>query len=217
MVTLLIMANGRKEYLEKELLSLSKLHGTFSHVVVHDDSSDPDFYVWLQSLGYDVVQSNKTGFTSAMITAWNKVRKDKNEWVFHLEEDFTFLKDVYVDDMITVMENNKHLAQIVLQRQGIGGREIRKGGIMLSHPERYTEKTDGKNFWSEHRVNFSCNPSLYRKSLIIDHPWPYVKDSERYFSKMLLKDLNLRFAYWGKVNDPPMVFHIGEIRNGFGY
>lgn len=211
------MANNRKEYLERTISTIPNLHGDISRILVNDDSGDPDFQQWLLDQGFEVNQSNRSGFTGAMISSRNVLKDDPNEWIFHLEEDFLILEKINLLDIIEVMEQNPHIVQVVLQRQGIGQRERKMGGVMKSHPERYEEKTDGKNFWCEHRVNYSTNPSLYRKSFVVENQWPDVKNSERHFSKTIFKNPLLRCAYWGKRDDSPKVYHIGDVRNGFYY
>lgn len=215
--TLLIVTNGRREYLEQTLSTLGRLHGHFTRTLIHDDSGDENYVNWLKGLNYEVVTIKQVGFTRAMISAWEKLKEDSNEWVFHLEDDFLILEDVDLGKMINVMKNNSHIKQIVLQRKPLGGRELQKGGLIASHPERYEEKTDGSNFWVEHRVGFSCNPCLYRKSLIYKSPWLLIEHSEREYGRLLFKDPNAKCAYWGKKTDKPKVMHIGEIRSGFNY
>ena len=143
--------------------------------------------------------------------------EDSNDWVFHLEEDFLIEDDINLGDMIEVMKKNSHIRQLVLLRQPLGGRELQKGGIIASHPERYEDKNDGTNYWVEHRVGFSCNPCLYRKSLIKEFPWPDVASSERKYGKLVFEDPSARCAYWGKSTDKPRVKHIGTLRTGFNY
>lgn len=215
--TLLIMTNGRKKYLEKALASLDKLHGNFTRKLIHDDSGDRQFQNWLRKFKFEVATTNRIGFTGAMISAWNQVKEDSNEWVFHLEEDFLIIDDIYLKNMMNVMHQNYCIKQIVLLRQPLGGRELQKGGIIASHPERYEDKTDGTNHWVEHRVGFSCNPCLYRKSLIYEYPWPDKPHSEREFGKILFEDPQAKSAYWGKGTDKPKACHIGEERTGFNY
>lgn len=215
--TLLIMTNGRKKYLEQTLSTLGKLHGNFTRILIHDDSGDPDYQTWLKGLGYEIVTTNKIGFTGAMISAWDKLKEDSNDWVFHLEEDFLITEDIYLDNMMNVMNHNNHIKQIVLSRQLIADRKIKKRGIIILAKERFVDKTDGTNYWVEHRVNFSCNPCLYRKSLIYEYPWLNVSRSEHQYGHILFKDLNAKCAYWGKSTDNPKVIHIGEKRTGFNY
>lgn len=199
MVTLLIMSNGRYSYLKRALGTLDKLHGNISRIILNDDSE------------------RNSGYTLAMILAWEKLKQDSNEWVFHLEEDFLIREDIYLNNMIEVLSKNTHIKQMVLLRQPLAARHIRKGGIIQAHPDRYEDKTDGFNCWVEHRVGFSCNPCLYSKSLIHEYSWPNVKGSEGAYGNLLLQDPKARFAYWGKTTDAPKVEHIGEVRTGFGY
>ena len=219
MVTLLIITNGRREYLERTLSTLGKLHGNLSRILIHDDSGDEDYHNWLKQFNYELAATKRVGFRGAMISAWQKLKEDSNGWVFHLEDDFLFLDDVYIDNMINVIKNHNYIKQIVLLRQPIGNRsrEQIKGGIIASHPERYEDKTDGINYWVEHRVGFSCNPCIYKKSLIYEYPWPDVLHSEREYGRVLFKDPNAKCAYWGKSTNKPKVFHIGDIRSGFNY
>jgi len=216
-ITLLIMTNGRKDYLERTLSTLDKLHGNFTRTLIHDDSGDSDYQAWLRGLGYEVAVTDKIGFTRAMISAWDKLKEDSNEWVFHLEEDFLFLDDINIDNIIHVLNSHDYIIQMVLLRQPLAGRELKKGGLIASHPERYEDKSDGVNDWVEHKVGFSCNPCVYRKSLIYKYPWLDVPHSEREYSKVLFKDSDVRCAYWGKSTDDPKVKHIGEMRTGFDY
>jgi hypothetical protein len=211
------MTNGRKEYFIQQLSTLHYLHGEFSRKLIHDDSGDENYGRWLDSFGFEVFHTKgRLGFTKAMISAWDNLKEDINEWVFHLEDDFLFTTPVSVDDMIKIILEHDNLAQIALLRQPIGDREKKKGGIIQSHPERYTDCTDGQLNWVEHRVNFTCNPTLYRKKLIYDFPWPDVKDSERHYGPMLYA-AGLKCAYFGKSTDQPKVHHIGDVRVGFGH
>jgi hypothetical protein len=211
------MTNGRKEYLTQTLSTLHNLHVKFSRRLIHDDSGDEDYGKWLDSLGYEVFHTKeKSGFAKAMLSAWEQLKKDNNEFVFHLEDDFIFISDVYVNDMMKILSEHDYLAQLALLRQPTGHRERHKGGIIQSHPECYTDCTDGQLNWVEHQVNFTCNPTLYRKKLIYDFPWPNSNYSERNYGPMLYA-AGLKCAFLGKSTDPPIVHHIGDLRIGFGY
>lgn len=211
------MTNGRREYLKRTLNTLEKLHGNFSRILIHDDSGDKDYHNWLKQFNYELAGTKRVGFAKAIISAWQKLKEDSNEWVFHLEDDFLFMDDVCVDSIIDVIKHKDYIKEMVLLRQPTGSRHIIKGGIIASHPERYEDKTDGVNNWVEHRVGFSFNPCVYNKSLIYEYPWPDMVYSEREYGRMLFKDPNAKCAYWGKSTDKPRVMHIGEVRNGFNY
>lgn len=195
------------------------LEGDFSRVVIHDDSGSKAYRDWLKrKYKYEVITNSEgTGFGKAMISAWKAGKKDKNEWVFHWEDDFLIREPIKVAEMIGVLKNNPQLIQMALLRQPIGGRERQKGGIVQSHPERYMDKSDGSHHWMEHRVHFTTNPSVYSKTLMDRYAWPDVGYSERVFSRMIFADPHNFCAYWGQRNAPPKVWHIGEIRTGSGY
>jgi hypothetical protein len=208
------MTNGRGEYLERTLSTIGKLHGNFSRILIHDDSGDENYYNWLKRFDYELATTKQVGFTKAMISAWEKLKEDSNEWVFHQEDDLPILEEINLDKMIEVMKSNSHIKQMVLQRMP-RGREL--CGVIAKHPERYEEKTDGSNFWAEHRVAYSCSPCFYRKSLIYENPWPDVPRSEREYGPILFKDPKAKCAYWGKKTDKPKTEHIGIVKKGFGH
>lgn len=217
-ITLLIMTNGRKAYMEEMLKSLDKLHGNITKTIIHDDSGNPEFREWLNTLGHEVVTTEKVGFTKAMISAWNRIKNDDNPWVFHMEEDFLILEDINLNDILEVMEARPYLKQIVLSRAPIWKRRVKKRGVVISAMERFKDTTDGKNNWVENRINFSCNPSLYRRSLVSEFPWPDAERSEHTYSAILLgSNPDFKVAYWGKTMDQPRVEHIGKKRTGFNY
>jgi len=209
------MTNGRQDYLEQTLSTLGKLHGNFSRILIHDDSGDENYHNWLIQFNYELVATKQVGFTMAMISAWEKLKEDSNEWVWHQEDDLTILEEIDLDKMMEVMKNNSHIKQMALQRLPRGGRELYS--VIDSHPERYEEKTDGSNFWAEHRAGYTCSPCLYRKSLIYESPWPLIERSEKEYGKLLFKDPNAKCAYWGKKTDKPKTEHIGIIKKGFGH
>lgn len=82
-------------------------------------------------------------------------------------------------------------------------------------PGEYEDRTDGTHHWLEHRLFFTTNPSLYRRSLA-DRRWPDAPDSERKFTDQLRAD-GRSFAFWGARHDGTWVTHIGDQRVGTGY
>jgi len=117
--------------------------------------------------------------------------------------------------MSGVLLKHPYLAQLVFKRQPWNELEKEAGGIVECHPDAYTECTDGENFWTEHSLFFTTNPSLYSAKLC-EYGWPLVDRSEGVFSHFLLEE-GKRFAFWGKKFDPPKVEHIGFVRTGKGY
>lgn len=220
-ITLVIMTDGRKQYLTRTIDSLYQLHTFFNQKIIHDDSGDPEFGAWLRRtfLEFEIYSTGqKSGFAGAYNSAWNYVRNNGvNDWIFFTEDDFVFTRPVNVYTMIEVMENNPHIVQMALRRQAWSERERLVGGVVETAPQEYTDVTDGKFQWLEHRQFFTTNPSLLRISLIDEHEWPLEEHSEGMFSIDLFADEKLVSGYWGARDSGEWVEHIGVERVGSGY
>lgn len=197
-VCLLVIDDGRSDYLDRCLLSASEMLPPLSRRVTIDDSA------------------HELGFAGAIQAGWDEIAKLDADYVFHLESDFTFNFPVELRAMVELLERHPHLAQVSLKRQPWNERECLAGGIVEADPDDFTECFDGKATWTEHRRYFTTNPSLYPTSLC-GLGWPQGSESEGHFTHRLLEDPLLRFAIWGGKFDPPAVEHIGEVRAGVGY
>jgi hypothetical protein len=212
---MLVMTNGRKEYLEQSMKTWHRLKCKWDRILIHDDSGDDEYHKWLKSTGYETYFTPEpSGFTKAMISAWSQISGD---FVFHLEEDFLILEDIPVTQLAEVLFERPYLKQMALLRQPLARNHIRKGGIIKAHPERYTPMTDGKYNWLEHRVNFTCNPCVYPTALTKEYPWVSTKGSEGGYGNLLFANKENKCAYWGTVDEPHKVEHVGIIKKGFGY
>ena len=230
MAVLIVMTHGRAQYIEEAIESLDEhLIGPFRRMVIHDDSNNPNYRKWLSSRfqEYEVITpldahgnpTGKVGCCAAYASAMQFVAdtEDEDEWVFSTEEDFVFNRVVNVYEMIEVMQQFPHLAQMVLRRQP-WGHEPKDGGFVAEWPLLYTDTDNGVYFWMEHQRNWSNNPNLYRKSMS-RFKWPSEPGCEISFAEQLMDyDANTRFGLWGKRTDSPAVTHIGFDRaGGYGY
>lgn len=220
-ITLLVLTDGRKMFLSPTLESANKLVGPITRKLIHDDSGDARYARWLsRTYGdeYEIYSTGRrSGFGGAIISAWKQLQNDNNEWVFHLEDDFVFQEVVPLGEMMTVMDQNPHLAQMALRRQAWNEQEKAAGGIVEQDPDSYTESNNGLHTWLEHTKFFTTNPSLYRKSLTVDYPWPTGTNSEGMYGINLFSGGVKKSGYWGEKAGSPKVLHIGEFRNGDGY
>jgi hypothetical protein len=115
---------------------------------------------------------------------------------------------VDLQGMAQVLEQNPHLAQIVLKRQPWSEEEIAAGGQIEAAPEDYTDREG----FVEHRRLFSFNPSLVAREtlrLALAEPGDGL---ERGVTDTLLRH-GYSFAYWGARDDPPRCEHIGARRS----
>lgn len=193
-VALLLISDGREDYLQATRRSAAFCLPEFDQVVHIDDTH--------HSLGY----------AGAIQAGWDKVDTD---YVFHLEGDFTFNRPVPLDRMIEVLEHNSHLVQLALLRQPWNPQEVAAGGVWQQHPDSYIHRGLGDYRWLEHARFFTTNPCLYPR-WIVDRGWPQVPQSEGMFGlKLFAEDPARRAAFWG--NGEEWVTHIGQERAGHGY
>lgn len=197
-VVLLLISDGRDEYRDRTIESAKLMLPTFDRMVEIDDAD------------------HKLGFAGAIAEGWQQVAPSEAEWVFHLEADFTFRRQVPIDRMVAVLRRFPHLAQICLKRQPWNDREQAAGGIVEMNPDAYEQRVDRGDIFTEHRICFSTNPCLY-PAAICRQGWPQVEHSEGIFTHRLLEDPEMRFAFWGGKFDEPFCDHIGEVRSGCGY
>ena len=222
-IALLVITDGRDHCITRTIPSaLAMLDGELDVKLIYDDSGDDAHFDWLtrtyRPLGFDIIGGlERRGFGGAIRYAWQALAGfDDVDWIFHLEDDFTFNEAVPLARLQTVLDTNAHLAQVALRRQPWNDDEKRAGGIVEQHPDDYIDRSDAfGNEWLEHPRSFTTNPCLYRRSLC-EHGWPDVVHSEGVFTHQLLAE-GYRFAYWGARHEPPMVHHIGDQRVGCGY
>lgn len=223
MIALLVMTDGRDHCLEATMASASQLlRGPITQYVLYDDTGDPDHrarlaerYPWFEIVAHP---EGRQGFGGAIRAAWAWLRRNSDRrFVFHLEDDFEFVREVRLEQLANVLDNQPHVAQLALRRQPVGEAEIRQGGFLHHDPDAFEQHRVGRLAWIEHRRFFTTNPSLYRRRLLLEQDWPAGGQSEGLFTARLLEDPALRFGYWGDAREGEWVHHIGDERKGTGY
>jgi len=214
-----IITDGRGECFERTVSSFLDMWAgdPADQIVVINDSADPAYGRWLANqFGFfeQIHHIERKGFGGAIESAWREV--GHHDWIFHLEDDFTFNEPIDIEGMIHVLGQRPDVVQMALKRQPWNPEEKAAGGFMEQHPEAYTnEETDGYR-WCWQRLFFTTNPSVYRGGLT-KVGWPQVKHSEGVFSHDLMRDPEVKFGFWGHTDEPPKVTHIGAERVGTGY
>ena len=220
MITALVMTDGRYDVIEKTIDSFySNVSGTDINII-HDDSGDSAYLKWLRSTYGDFVicsTGRRSGFDGAMRSAWSfllNVNNFDRDFVFHLEDDFTFNKAVDLNDVVNVLNGDDDLQQMAFVRQAWNEQEVRAGGLINVARNDYHLKTSGDFTWLEHRKFFTTNPCVYRASLM-KRGWPSTENSEGVFSIDLLSKPSNKCGYWGRGDE--WVTHIGVQRKGIRY
>ena len=226
-ITLIVHTGGqpeaweeRRRYLERSLASLeANVTGPIVKRVIYDCWGDPAIRDFLSDIygprGYYIVgPTERPDFTGSMQAMWGYLSKHgKGEFVFQVEDDFTYERPVDLTDLAEVLRENPYLAQLALLRDNCypDEQETEPLGNILGWPRpafTFRER------WFEHRQFFTLNPSLFRRSLT-DRPWPIGRHSETLFGKALMADPRVRFAFWGDGSE--WIRHIGQVRAGSGY
>lgn len=219
-IDVIVLTAGRQAYLEQTIASFEEhVKGPIGRKTIQDDSGDPAFGEWLHATypKWDIITtSGRIGFTRAIINIWQYELNQNGvgaPYIFHLEEDFTFNMDIYLNEMIAVLEYDPRLAQVALLREAWAEDEKQAGGIVQQHPESYQELNANGLPYLRHRRYFTTNPCVYRRTLM-ERGWPNLRNSEIAFTKRM-RARSMYFAYFG--NGVPQVTHIGDERVGIGY
>ncbi len=147
--------------------------------------------------------AHQLGLAGAVRQAWEWALGKNADYLFHVEEDFTFNEPLNLERLRWILELHPELAQIVLKRQAAPTNpdELRCGGIIETDPDAYIDRVN----WLEHSKIFSLNPCLIPRK-ILELGWPDGNESD--FTATCLA-LGYRFAIYGKRDDPPRVHHHG--------
>lgn len=221
-IALLFVTDGRKHFAERTLESLRQYvrPSIFSYAIAVDDSLDPKYSAWLDGQwGWTThlpPGKEKRGFGGAIQAGWDAIPADV-DYIFHLEDDFVFNQRPTLAAMRWILQSNPHVQQVALKRQPWNPQEAAAGDMALrwgadSFVQREGDDRDGAGGWPkwyEHRIFFTTNPSMYRRSLI-ERGWPTGPQSEGRFSvELFASDPLYQSAFLGTLGDKPWVEHIG--------
>lgn len=221
-VALIIITDGRDDYLARCVTSAEEhLTGPITERWMFDDTGNDAYRTRLKRRYPDwhhIDGGPRQGFGGAIRAAWSHlVARSQADWVFHLEGDFTFVRDVDLADLIAVMADRPDLVQLAFRRQAWSAAERAAGGVVEANPGAYHEHRDRTGrVWLTHRLFFTTNPCLYRRSLC-QEGWPDGPESEGRFTHHLLMSGDVWFGYWGARSSGEWVKHIGQTRAGHGY
>lgn len=217
---LVVLTHGESIMLDDTLRSFHE-HVTVKpseYVCIRDGGGrlppiNPDGQTWRGA-----VLQPQQGFCVATRAAWRAATLPGPEYVFWLEHDFHFTREVEVDAMAAALDENPNAAQMALVRNAENGREQRAGGLVASWPdggELWHVFHEGGEFpYLLHGHYFTTNPSLMRTRFMVANPWP--EDGEECEGKfgLYLREQGYVFGAWGDGTE--WVEHTGK-RDGFGY
>lgn len=223
-IALLVFTDGRERLLARSMTSLNQVIGSsaFTEQMIVDDSGNPRYSEWLKATYPDALvysRPKRLGFCKTVEDGWAFLNMvSECEYVFHIEDDFVYEEWVDLQKMAKVLEKHDTLAQLALLRQSVSPEEKRVGGIYKKHglncfEEKHDPEIDAH--WVEHSVFWTTNPSLFHID-ILQHGWPTEPQCEGLFG-IKMRQMGYKFGFWGKLEDPPKISHIGDTRVGTGY
>jgi hypothetical protein len=173
---------------------------------LEDIAAEHGFY-----LPQRLTPEHRLGYTASMQAKWRYIGSIvKAPYVLATEDDFTLDRDVDVAAMTAILDARPKVAQVALLRQSISARE-RQPGTLLGYPCDSFERHDG---WMEHRHFFTCNTSVFRRTLAAERPWPTGQHSEAVYGRALFGS-GMVSALLG--SGEQHITHIGETRAGGPY
>lgn len=234
-VLLAVIGNGRSELLSQTLKSLEdQVQFDWMDQLMINDTGNEDYTAQLdEAYGIDwhiISHTKNRGLSGSVRSVWQYARIIGADYVFHVEEDFTFNEKINIQHMIDVMEHEPNMLQLALKRQPCNAEEAAAGGFMEMDPRayeqvEYRERTPVYTMGSpnprsfgrpplhqfvKHRKFFTLNPSLYPLETT-DYSWE-LGWGEKEFGEVVFGDQNNFSAYLGHITDPPKVTHIGGYR-----
>lgn len=217
-VLLGVIGNGRSDLLAQTMASLEeKVKYPFYKRILIDDTGSAEYAIELEekygNKFHIIAHPENQGLSGSIRTLWEAAQILDVDYIFHVEEDFTFNVEPPIEDMIDILNMAPYLWQVALKRQPVNADEAEVGGFMQQDPSAYIQYYSNHNpslTWLEHRKLFTLNPCVY--PITITRPlWPK-GGGEREFSDRVFLNEESRCAYLGSIEDEPMVTHIGSYR-----
>ena len=143
-VVLGVIGNGRYEFLKRSTDSLREMvkYPFFKKIMIND-TGDPSYSEKLdKEFGQEylvISHPQNKGLSGSIRTLWEAAQMLDADYIFHVEEDFTFNCEVSINRMIEVLNLAPHLWQVALKRQPVNAEEAEAGGFMQQNRDSYTE------------------------------------------------------------------------------
>jgi hypothetical protein len=224
-IAFIITTDGRGEFLERTIASWDQAQGEYVAKIILDDSGDAEYREWLEQTftpqGWHImwVGMTRQGYSAAMQNMRLIGITSGADYILHVEDDFVLNKPIDLHTITDIMNDNPQLAQMALVRQPWYANEIQFGGVIRALQDQgcnFDEKTNGEHYWQEHIAVWTANPNLM--PIKVAHmEYPDGNWSEAAFMRKLREETLFVCAYYGKLEDEPMVTHIGDYKKGNGY
>jgi hypothetical protein len=215
--TLAVLTHGRGSTLGETLRSYREhVRPSPAQVIVYSDGGFTSPATPFPPSTVNVCRdSRQRGFCGATAALWKWAASAAPDYVFWLEHDFAFVRDIDLVQLAYLLDRHDQLAQMQLMRNAVNEAELAAGGLFESRRPEYLARSLSGFPWWEHRSYFTTNPSLMRRDFMEANPFPDDGEPEcegRFGLDLVGSDYT--YGVWG--DGSPYVEHIG-VRTGFGY
>lgn len=213
MIALVVIGNGRTEYLRPVVnAAIEHLPGFDAYLMV-DDSGDPQVRRQLDRWypGWIIEHhAENRGMAAAVQSGFDLALDVGARHVFWLEEDMVLTDQPPIDEAITVLEQSPGLAQMCFRRAPVYGNQYEAAaGCQLSAIIAQAGRVFEWPTYTEHDFLFSLNPCLIPRR-VLEAGWD--ADNEAGMTAKL-REQGFMFGSWGHASDGQVwARHIGERR-----
>lgn len=207
-IAVVVLTNGKRPALMRQTLDSidRQLQGRIARKLLLVDGT-----VRIGTIaGWEQARLRGGNYMRAMHEAFIFAGSLPEQYVFWVEDDFTFNRPVELDAMAEVMAARPELVQMSLIRQPWYQLERKAGGVREQRPDQFTDEGG----WLSHRWYWTQNPMLCRTAILCEHAWPQTRSSEAAWGALVFQDPNRVGGVWGSMNEPPAVHHRGNVRAG---
>jgi hypothetical protein len=211
----IIINDGRNDYLAETLKSFKENiifpeGSTINKILIDDwplERDEATIKALCKKYKIDklVLNPENLGVNATVKKVWSLIPSDV-DYVWHQENDFTFLEKINISDLMTVLESPV-IVQCAIVRQPWFNDEKESGSLMNTRPERWRSGNSSGIDIVMHKDHFTFNPSLYKRKWVQD-----ITPFGEYDLRNHLINTNgaLWFSYLGTKEDKHRCFHIGE-------
>ena len=164
MITTVITSCGRTKLLERTLASFTKFADLKTDIFIIEDSPKTEDQLATVRLArnYDaipIINTENLGQIKSIDKAYSFV---ETPYIFHIENDWEFLKPGFLSDSLLILEADKSILQVWLRGlTDTNGHPVEKGDYVVNGVRfRYMETLALGGNWH----GFSWNPGLRRKA-----------------------------------------------------
>jgi hypothetical protein len=216
-IALVLRCDGRRQYIEQSIASLSHIDCDFTYRFIVDDSGDKEYADWLDATfpTFECIHHpERQGMSGGVRTAFATVVRSGVDYAFATEDDMQIVSDVSLSPMIELLESQPHLCQIGLKRLG-NEQEMAGGGWVEIQPPLYAEHHAGDLTWIDTDWLFFFSPSLIPRR-IMEFALANVSVFLETEIMDALRPQGYRSSFIGGMYDPPLCRHVGYARSS-GY